>query len=89
MPGFQVKKEISPDDFLADLSDAAYRAALKHGFTGSFLDLRLEIQRALRDMIRKDMFVVDLCGLYSICNEGTKAEPWTKEALKSYPAAKD
>jgi hypothetical protein len=36
------------EEFLASLTDAAYRVALKHGFSGSFVDLQLELWSALR-----------------------------------------
>ncbi|MBI2981225.1 MAG: hypothetical protein HYY44_02815 [Deltaproteobacteria bacterium] len=82
MPGLHVKFELSPEDFLSHLTEAAYQVALKQGFRGSFVDLRLGLQRALREMIKKDMFVTDLCGLYTICQEAEKLEPWSKEAEK-------
>jgi hypothetical protein len=37
-----------PVDLPAELSDAAYQVALEHGFRGSFLDLRLDLWKALR-----------------------------------------
>jgi hypothetical protein len=37
-----------PVDLPAELTDAAYRVALEHGFRGSFLDLRLDLWKALR-----------------------------------------
>ncbi|MBI2082166.1 MAG: hypothetical protein HYT76_01220 [Deltaproteobacteria bacterium] len=80
MPGLHVKFEISPEEFLSHLADAAYQVALKQGFRGSFIDLRLGLQRALHEMIRKDMFVTDLCGLYTICQEAEKIEPWSEKA---------
>jgi hypothetical protein len=36
------------EDFLADLTDAVYRVALRHGFKGSFLEFELELWSALR-----------------------------------------
>ena len=35
-------------DLPAELTDAAYQVALEHGFRGSFLDLRLDLWKALR-----------------------------------------
>ncbi len=80
MPGLHVKFEISPEDFLTHLTDAAYRVALQQGFRGSFLDLKLGIQRALHDLIQREMFVTDLCGLFTICREAAQMDPWSKEA---------
>jgi hypothetical protein len=36
------------EEHLARLTDAAYRVALQHGLTGSFLDLQLDLWAALR-----------------------------------------
>ena len=32
------------------------------------------------EVIRRDMFVSDLCGLYEVCQEASLYEPWTSEA---------
>jgi hypothetical protein len=37
-----------PVDLPAELTDAAYQVALEHGFRVSFLDLRLDLWKALR-----------------------------------------
>lgn len=44
------------DEFAAQLADAAYQAALQHGFRGSFLDLELAIWTAVRSVVRSDEF---------------------------------
>ena len=36
------------EEFLAELTDAAYRVALQHRFEGSFLDVELDLWKALR-----------------------------------------
>ena len=41
------------EDFLARITDAAYRVALKHGFKGSFVDLQLELWSVLRDVVAR------------------------------------
>jgi hypothetical protein len=41
--------------FLARLTAAAYQAALRHGTRGSFLDLQLDIWRALRRALRAEV----------------------------------
>jgi hypothetical protein len=40
------------EDFLAELTDAAYRAALQHGLRGSFLDTQLALWRDLRGVLQ-------------------------------------
>jgi len=44
----------SPEHFLAELTDAAYRVALRHGFKGSFLDVELDLWAALRSVLARD-----------------------------------
>lgn len=41
----------NPEEFLAELTDAAYRVALRHGLKGSFVDVELELWGALRQAI--------------------------------------
>jgi hypothetical protein len=40
------------EDFLAELTDAAYRAVLPHGLRGSFLDTQLALWRDLRGVLQ-------------------------------------
>jgi hypothetical protein len=37
-----------PEEFLAELTDAAYRVALRHGIKGSFVEVELGLWEALR-----------------------------------------
>jgi hypothetical protein len=37
-----------PDDLVAELTDAAYRFALRHGFKGTFVELELGLWDAIR-----------------------------------------
>jgi uncharacterized membrane protein len=39
------------EEFLAELTDAAYRTALHHGLAGNFLDAQLDIWSALRGVL--------------------------------------
>lgn len=39
--------------FVADLARAAYDVALRHGITGPFADLELDLWRALRAVVRE------------------------------------
>ena len=34
----------------------------------------------LREVIRRKMFVTDQCGLFTICDEAVRLEPWSEEA---------
>ena len=44
----------SAERFLAELTDAAYRVALKHKIQGSFLDVELDLWSALREIVEKE-----------------------------------
>jgi hypothetical protein len=44
------------DKYLADLSDAAYQEALRHGFRDSFLDVRLDLWQSLRQVFWEGRF---------------------------------
>lgn len=80
MAGIRIKPGISPDDFLAHISEAAYRVALRHGFKKPFIDMELDLERALRGVMGKDMLVSDLCGLYGVCQEAVNFDLWTPQA---------
>jgi hypothetical protein len=45
---FGLRLDSPAEDFVASLTEAAYHVALQHGFTGSFLDLQLDLWSALR-----------------------------------------
>jgi hypothetical protein len=40
--------QIDPEDFLAELTEAAYGFALRHGFKGTFVEMELGLWDALR-----------------------------------------
>lgn len=84
MPGLHVKFDVRPEEFLSHLADAAYRVAIKRGFKGSFLDFELELYKSLREVIKKDMVVADLCGLFTVCQESDRYEPWSKKSDEVY-----
>jgi hypothetical protein len=50
----------STEELLADLTDAAYRIALKHGFQGSFIRVQLDLWTALRAVLGKEIDVTQL-----------------------------
>ncbi len=43
MSGIHVRFEVSPEDFLAHLTEAVYAVALQHGFKDSFLKVQLDL----------------------------------------------
>jgi hypothetical protein len=43
--------ESAQEELLSRLTDAAYRAALRHGIKGSFIDLQLELWQKLREVL--------------------------------------
>ncbi len=84
MGGLHVKFEVSPEDFLADLTGAVYQVALRYGFGVPFNEIELELQNVLREVTRKDMFVSDVCGLLPVCRQMRHFEPWSKKAEEAY-----
>jgi len=46
-------REIFVENFAAELTEAAYTAALRHGVAGSWVDLELDLWHVLADTIRK------------------------------------
>lgn len=46
-------REISSEDFLAELTRVAYETALQHGIKGKFTDLYLDIWHRLRDVVEE------------------------------------
>ena len=41
------------DDFVAELTRVAYCVALRHGTAGVWVDLELDLRRALADMVQR------------------------------------
>ncbi len=84
MVGIHVRFDLPPEEFLAHLTEAAYFVSLKQGTSRPFTDLKFGLQEALREVIRRDMFVTDVCGVYGVCQEAVRLEPWTSEAEKAF-----
>ena len=49
------------ENFAAELTDAAYLVALRHGVGGSSVDLELDLWQVLGDMVRKWEQALPLC----------------------------
>jgi len=79
-----VKVERSSEDFLANLSVAAYDVAMRFQKKGSFLELEIGLWDALREVIRKDMFFSKSTANLSkvFASVENRCEPWSKEAKK-------
>jgi hypothetical protein len=43
----------SPANFTAKLTDAAYSVALRHGVSGSWIDLQLDLWRVLTETVER------------------------------------
>lgn len=82
-----VKFDIHPEDFLADLTYAVYQVVLKAGLSVPFISMELDLQSALREIIRKKMLVSD-----ETENSGSRlfneAEPWSLDAKTIFETAK-
>ena len=76
----QVKVERSSEDFLADLSVAAYDVAKRFQKKGSFIDLEIGLWDALREVIRRDMFFGESMAKFMLLEN--QCEPWSIEAEK-------
>jgi len=55
VPPARLRLDTSAEDFLARLTDAAYRVSLKHGFSGNFVDLQLELWSTLRNVVARQL----------------------------------
>ena len=84
MAGIHVDFKVSPEEFAAHLSAAVYQVALEYGFTGSFMDFELEVHRAIREVIRKEMRVSSMCGTFPECQAARRCEPWSEEAKQMF-----
>lgn len=78
MTGVHVRFEISPEDFLAHLTEAVYEVALKHGINVPFVKIELDFYEALRNVIRRDMRESPACGASKECVEALRYEPLQK-----------
>lgn len=68
------------DTFLDHLSRAAYQSVMEQGFAGNAKQLYQDLQRGLQRVITHDMFMTDQCGLFTVCEEATRFEPWSEAA---------
>ncbi len=79
MGELHVKFNVSPEEFLADLTQAVYQVVLKAGFDIPFIKMELDLQSALREVIRKDMLVSEGLKNRSLLFV-KKITPWSVDA---------
>lgn len=73
-----VRTERSSEDFLANLTVAAYDVAIQFQKKGSFVELEMGLWDALREVIRKDMFFNESVSKPILLQK--QHEPWSLEA---------
>jgi hypothetical protein len=49
----------TPEDFLARITDAAYRVVLRQGLHRSFVDVELELWQQVRNVFRNEVLARD------------------------------
>lgn len=85
MAGIHVRFDVSPEEFLAHITDAAYEVALRHGFRVPFVEVEIDLHRALRNVINRDMLVSEACGSAECLSFKKESfEPWTEKAKKLF-----
>ncbi len=62
MSGIHVKFEVTPEQFVSDLTQATYDVMLKYGFKAPFIEVELGLHSAIRRVVHKDMMVSPNCG---------------------------
>lgn len=80
MAGIHVKFEVTPEQFLSDLTSAAYEVALKHGLRVRFDQMEFDLLKALRQVIQEEMQVSPACGASKECCDAVRHEPWSEDA---------
>lgn len=85
MAGAHVRFEVSPENFLAHLTDAAFEVALKHGLKVPFIEIELDLHEALRRIIEVDLLVSEACGSPEcLALKKESLGPWTPAAKKLF-----
>lgn len=86
MAGAHLRFEISLDQFLTDMVEAAASAAMKKGCKGSRAGLKSGISKALKKVLRAEMQISTACGsrIIGICRHSERFEPWSPEARRLF-----
>jgi hypothetical protein len=61
-PGVLNRSDIAIEAFAAELTDVAFPVALQHGATANWLELKLELWKALNSAVKNS--ARELCGAY-------------------------
>lgn len=69
---------------LAELTDAAYRVALKHGLRGAFIDVELDLWTALRAVLREELLLADPAAPTE-CVRASEVQPLTVGCWEQLP----
>jgi hypothetical protein len=67
------------EELLAELTDAAYRVALRKGVEGAFIDLELDLWRALGKVVGRAKYAGLVAKLLHKGGKEQFLEPWLKE----------
>ncbi len=84
MSGVHVKFNVSPEEFLSELTRAVYQVALKHGLKASFVDVELDLHEVLRGVLQENTWVCEKCGTNE-CRKAHRFRPFSSEARKMFP----
>jgi hypothetical protein len=82
MPGLTSLPRSTSEEFLAALTTAAYGVALRNGFRQPFLEVELELWRALRSVFRQEGWLPDAAGEHA-SPPGSTVEPVAKLPARS------
>ena len=62
MSGMHIKFKISPEELVAQLTNAAYETVLKYGFKEPFIEVELDLLASMRNVVERDIIISDFCG---------------------------
>ncbi len=80
MSRYLLRLEKTVQALLDDLTTAAVTVAEHYGSQAP--DLHNVMSAKLKEVLRRDLVMSDLCGLSAICDEGEFFEPFSEEALQ-------
>jgi hypothetical protein len=79
MGRYSVKMDMTLDQMLEELSEAAFRTASPYVHEGAAGAFREKMTESLRRVLQKDMIWSDICGLAVVCTDSTPVEPWSED----------
>jgi hypothetical protein len=78
--GRPTRYQFDREALLADLTDAAYQVALRNGTEGAFIDLELDLWRALDKVVGRAKYAGLVAKLLHNPGQEQFPEPWRKES---------